>query len=90
MIPYPPLLMRLRIRGKGKRGFSLWIPLLLIWPFFLFFGLLLTPFVLIAAFVFEIGNLGEIFKQVYLVVCATRGLTVNVLDSNAEVIVQFQ
>lgn len=90
MIPCPPLLMRLRMKEKGKRGFSLWIPLLLVWPFVLFFALVLSPFVLIAAFVFEVGNLGEILKQVYFVICATRGLTVNVLDSKSEIVVNFQ
>ena len=90
MTLYPPLLMNLRMREKGKRGFSLWIPLLFLWPFVLFFALLLSPFLFVATFIFEINHLGQIIKQLYLVVCASRGLSVNLLDSKSEIIVTFQ
>jgi hypothetical protein len=78
----PPAIMRLRIYDRGKSRFRLWLPLFLLWPIALVLLLLLLPFVVLAQIILRLTgtgiNLFRIFFGLYGVICALRGLLVNV------------
>jgi hypothetical protein len=80
---WPPLLMHLRMKGYGMPSLSLWIPLFLIWPFVAVLFILLSPFLLVlllvAFFMFSVRlNPFELCVNLYQILCALRGLVVEV------------
>ena len=89
----PPLFLKLRFHGK-HRGFSLWLPLFLIWPLFLVGALLLLPLVLLAAiilFPFGWSLTVLMFGPLVLnVLCALRGLHVDIHDGKEQVYISFK
>jgi len=64
------------------RWFGLWIPLFLIWPILLALWLLLLPFVMLGMAVtgrlFRFWKVFQLSFAAYEMVCATRGLRVEV------------
>jgi len=46
-----PLILKLRIKKKNRRGINLWLPLFLIWLIIFPLVLLLTPVILLAALI---------------------------------------
>jgi hypothetical protein len=72
----PPLLMRLGI--YGRRRFSLWLPLFLLWPLAAAVAIVLAPLVLLAALIFRPlvwGKLALLSGPMFFgVLCALRGL----------------
>jgi galactitol-specific phosphotransferase system IIC component len=89
----PPLFLRLRFCGRRYR-FGLWLPLFLIWPLFLVGALLLLPLVLLAAiilFPFGWSLTVLMFGPLLLrVLCALRGLQVDVSDGKEQVYISFR
>ncbi len=89
---WPPSILRLRIHDK-QHHFGLWLPLLLIWPFALLLGLLLLPLVLIAMIVLLICGWGLqpllLGPRLFVLLCALRGLEVNVRDGSNQVLIRF-
>jgi hypothetical protein len=89
----PPLFLRVRFHGK-RRGFGLWLPLFLIWPLFLVGALLLLPLVLLAAIIllpFGWSLTVLMFGPLVLrVLCALRGLHVDVQDGREKVYISFR
>jgi hypothetical protein len=75
----PPILVRLRIRPAGRRGFGLWLPVVLLWP-------LALPLVLLALLLCAIADLltagrfrlAGIWLATCLLLCELRGLRVRV------------
>ena len=45
----PPMVLKVDIQNGRKRGFTLWIPLFIFWPFLLVVFILVLPFLLLAA-----------------------------------------
>ena len=89
----PPLFLRLRFHGKHRR-FGLWLPLFLVWPLFLVGALILLPLVLLAAIIlFPFGwsltvlMFGPLFLQL---LCALRGLQVDIRDGKEQVYISFR
>jgi galactitol-specific phosphotransferase system IIC component len=89
----PPLFLRVRFHGK-RRGFGLWLPLFLIWPLFLAGALLLLPLVLLAAIIlFPFGWSLTVLMfgpLVLRVLCALRGLHVDIRDNKEQVYISFR
>ena len=45
----PPMVLKIDIEKRSGRGFTLWVPLLIFWPFLLVVFILVLPFLLLAA-----------------------------------------
>jgi len=82
---WPPYLLKLRIRNP-RHAFALWLPLFLLWPIalasFLAAFLILLPFALLAMiFTWQASWWRPVVLEplsVLRVICALRGLTVDV------------
>lgn len=89
----PPTIMRLRIKEQGKTGIRLWLPVFMLWPLGLIFLALLFPFLvlllLIRPFVPEVARVFLAIRLIYEVLCALRGLSVEVQGEGQVVMVGF-
>ncbi len=45
----PPMVLKVSVQNRRKRGFTLWIPLFIVVPFLLVIFILLLPLLLVAA-----------------------------------------
>ena len=91
---FPPMWFRIKIRQTGGHNFGLWLPLFLIWPIVLVLAILLFPFVLIVS-IFQLlaGRrklLILIFPRFCSVICALRGMKVDVQSPDETVYVVFK
>ncbi|MFH1651989.1 MAG: hypothetical protein ABID87_07825 [Chloroflexota bacterium] len=86
----PPLLMHLRIHGEEK-GFGLWLPLFLLLPLALVVLIVLSPLILIAILALWPSGWGKrallVLWTSFGMVCALRGLTVDVRSGRQTVYV---
>ena len=89
----PPLFLRLRIQNSHRR-FGLWLPLFLIWPPVLLLGLALFPFVLVLAVLMWPSGWGRPLlltgPATYRLVCALRGLLIDVHSPPEQVYISFR
>jgi len=86
----PPMLMRVRVKERGKKGFRLWLPLFLIWPLGLLVFLLSLPFlVVLSVFHSKSRRMVIALPALFRTICGLRGLRVEVEDDEEEVFVQF-
>jgi hypothetical protein len=89
----PPSLLRLRIRNERHR-FGLWLPLFLIWPLVLVLGLALWPLLLIASFVLWDRGWGKPLllggPALFELLCALRGLKVNIKQDSQQVLISLR
>jgi hypothetical protein len=73
---FPPLLMRLGV--GGRRRFSIWLPLFLLWPVAAALAIVLAPLVLLAALILWPLVWGKLLllsgPMLLGVLCALRGL----------------
>lgn len=82
----PPYLMRLRITNPEHK-INLWLPLFLLFPLVVVVLLVLLPLALLAAIVLLPFGWGRILLMVpaaFVILCATRGLEVEVENKNKE------
>ena len=90
---FPPSILRLSIRHEGRR-FGLWLPLILIWPFFIALALVLAPLVLVtSALLWPIGwgrPLLLAAPVLFRIFCSLRGLDIDVQSAHQLVQVRFQ
>ncbi|MHB0937293.1 MAG: hypothetical protein ACYDCO_21460 [Armatimonadota bacterium] len=88
----PPSIARIRIADEGRGRVNLWLPLILIWPVLLALGVVLAPLVLIAALA-TWSRYGRMLlyggPQLFVVLCALRGLRVQVADGRDQVCIYF-
>jgi hypothetical protein len=88
---FPPLLLRLRVRTPEHDWPTLWLPLFLVWLLLL----LLAPLaliVLLVASVFDPRQTARVLELVgalLAVVCALRGLHIDVVDRRAQLLISF-
>ena len=83
----PPLMMRIRVKNHGSRGINIWLPLFLIFPFFLILIVALAPLALLAAIVllpFGMARMLLIAPAMFGIFHAMRGLEVDVDEENKE------
>ena len=90
---WPPMVMRLSVRNSG-RGFSLWLPLFILGPLFLVLLLPLLPLLLLAGLVLWPTGWGRslwlMVSLVLAVLCALRGLRVDIRQGRERVLVFFE
>ena len=84
----PPMIMSIRIR-KPRTHFTIWLPFFLILPILLVIALLLAPFVLVLALALWHRGWGKPLilaaPLIYNVICAMRGMKVDVKDHSEHV-----
>jgi len=89
----PPSILRVRIQNRRRR-FGLWLPLFLIWPVIMVLGLVLLPLLLICAVFLWPFGWGRLLlfggPVIFSLLCALRGLKVEVNQSSGQVLVSFQ
>jgi hypothetical protein len=89
---YPPMLLRLNI--SGKRRFSLWLPLFLLWPVVTALVIALAPLVLLAALILRPFVWGKLLllsgPMLFGVLCALRGLELELNQGNRLMLVSFR
>ena len=73
------------------RRFPIWVPLFLLWPVILFLALLIIPFLFLISFFGPRGPAWavETVRAFYSILCATRGLKVDVGNSSEKVFVSI-
>jgi hypothetical protein len=81
----PPMIMLLRIGGKGRKGFPFLLPVGLVWPFVAALFALIVPLAVVVMMIRRrnarrIMRIAAFAWQVMLILCALRGLRVQVKD----------
>jgi hypothetical protein len=89
----PPCLMHLRIHNEEHR-FGLWLPLFLAWLILAVFALALAPiFIILILVLWPYNGWGKFLlllgPRIFNVLCALRGLKVDVNSKKEQVIVSF-
>ena len=83
----------MRIRSRNK-GFSLWLPLLIIWPLGFALLAILSPLVLVlAALLWPLGWTRRLLlcgPMLFRLFWSLRGLEVNVENSSRRVLISFR
>jgi len=89
----PPSIMRLRILNNN-RSVQLWLPLFPVYLILFIFALLLAPLVLIIGLLLWPWGWGRtlilIGPYLYRVICALRGLEVNIQKKDEQFLVFFK
>jgi hypothetical protein len=89
----PPCVMRIRIAGKGDRGFRLWLPLFLLWPVVIPMLVILGPVVALASSRIrrKLGWKAALMSGPWLLwmLFASRGLRVDIRDGDDKVFVSI-
>jgi hypothetical protein len=88
----PPVLIRVRIAAENGRGFSLWLPFFLLWPFAAVLFVLILPFLVIAEIVLPLTGVDFhpllAILALVSVMSAMRGLKVDVKSPRSRQVVQ--
>lgn len=90
---WPPFIVRIRIIEAGQKKISLWLPLIIIWPFVAFLLLLAAPFFFTALLVSRVHAIRlfiDSSKEIFLLFCSLRDMEVDVQDKNSEVLIKFK
>ena len=90
---FPPSVLRVAIKNES-RGFSLWLPLFVIWPLLLLAALVLAPLVLALAIVLWWTGWGKLMlysgPMFFAVFCALRGLEIDIQNRDKHVHLSFR
>ena len=90
---WPPSVLRVRIQN-GRRGFGLWLPLILLWPPIVLIALALFPIILVLAAVMWCGGWGRPLllsgPSFFRLFCALRGLRIDVQDQQQRVYISLK
>ena len=88
-----PLIVRLKVKEPGRRGFGLWFPVIIVWALLAALMLVLLPFVLLAALVTLGRGPGPRLFLVYpllgSVLWHLGGLTIDVDQKDSEFLIDF-
>ena len=84
----PPYLLLIRIRNEN-RGFKLWLPLFLVWPFFILAALAISPLVFLLSLLLWPSGWGRTVLMtgpwLFRMFCALRGLVIDVKSGTSRV-----
>ena len=90
---WPPSVLRLRVHSR-RHHFGLWLPLFLIWPLIVVLSLLLLPLALaLVIILWRIRWLKPVLLAgpcLLSLVCALRGLEVDVRDGSEQFFISFR
>lgn len=88
-----PMIVRLKIKEPGRRGFGLWFPVILIWILLAALMLVLLPVLLLAALVTWPGGPGPRLLLVYpllgSILWNLGGLTIDVDQKGRVLLIDF-
>ena len=86
----PPAILDLRVASRDRRPVHLWLPLFLLWPVFLVFGILALVLTILADVVLLL--VGQPYHRYTILLirsfgalCETRGIVIRVSDEKAAV-----
>lgn len=89
-----PLWMRLKVRPRGKRGVSLWFPVILLWILLGALMVALLPFLILAALLTWRRGPGPALLFIYPLLVSVlwnlSGLHLEIRDAENDVLVIFQ
>lgn len=89
-----PMSLRLRIRNPEGKGFRLWLPLFLIWPFTLILALAFAPLVLLISLIlWPFGKGKQLLIAAPLILyllCHLRGVMVDINNDEEQVFIKIQ
>ncbi len=78
----PPYWLWVRIAPAARSGFRLWFPLFLLWPIWLLLGLLYFAVLILLVWLWPVSRRARAWllmpPRAYAVLCALRGLSVDV------------
>ena len=90
---WPPSVLRIRVIRAGRRSFSVWLPLFLVWPAVLALCLALFPLaVLVAIALWRQGHGKAVLLAGPLALCcfcALRGLSIEKEGAQSSILVRF-
>jgi hypothetical protein len=91
---FPPAILNLRVASPRRRTFRLWLPVFLLWPLLLAFGLLALVFTLLAdAVLLAAGrryhHYSLLLFRLFEATVALRGLAVKVNGPRSDVHIVF-
>lgn len=88
-----PMIVRLKVREPGRRGFGLWFPVVLIWIVLAALMLVLLPFLLLTAVLTAWSGPGPRLLFVYPLVASVLwnlgGLTIDVESQAKRILIDF-
>ena len=89
----PPMLLRVRVQS-GRRRFGVWLPLFLLWPPVFLLALALFPLLLALAVLLWPWGWGRTLlltgPAIFRMVCALRGLLIDVHTPPEQVYISFR
>ena len=79
----PPLVIDVRVREQGKRGFRIWFPFVILWPLLF----LIVGFVLVISVLVDLALLmaGAEYHRYTVLVLSTMGLLAQVRGTHARI-----
>jgi hypothetical protein len=90
---FPPMLMRLKVIDPERRV-NLWLPLFLVWIFILIVAIALSPLIVVLVILLWPWGWGEMLlllgPAVYRILCALRGLSVDIRKPDQIVLIYFK
>ncbi len=88
-----PMIVRLKVKESGRRGFGLWFPVIVIWILLAALMLVLLPFLLLAALVTWRRGPGARLLLVYPLLVSVLlnlgGLTIDVDQKESAFLIDF-
>ena len=88
-----PLLMKMKVKGKEKRGVNLWIPIFLIWILLFLLMILFLPFVLLASLVLWRQGFGKVllflYPMVFILLFYLAGLKLDIESKDSKIFFDF-
>ena len=90
---WPPSILRVELKG-GSRDFRFWLPLFAAWPFVLLAAVILAPLILALAIILWWTGWGRSMLRAgpvfYGILCALKGLQIDVRKRNKHVHLSFR
>ena len=89
-----PIFMRMKIKEKGKKGFRLFIPIILIWILLFALLIILLPIFLIAAILTIPAGIGFkilfFYPLLFSLLCSLSGLAVHIENPEKQFLIVFK
>ena len=88
-----PMIVRLKVKNPGRRGFGIWFPVILIWVLLAALMLVLLPFLLLVALVTIPRGPGLKLLLIYPLLSSVlwnlNGLTIDVTQKEKALLIDF-
>jgi hypothetical protein len=87
-----PTFVKLRVKEEGKRGWNLWLPLIILYILFAPILIILLPILVIVLFILALTHGAKVFRSItYIYECfsALSGLTIDVDSKNTRLYISI-